>query len=310
MRLLAIAALSLPATLVACAADGPTVATEQQAIIGGSAAPDDGAVVLLASYPPNRSVLATCTAVLIAPTVVVTAAHCVDATNHPGYLYGVFPGADASIYPRLVDLEPHLLPVTTVHAHPSYNPAAPFHADLGVAILAAPLAGVAPIKLWRDPVDTLVGGPARIVGYGQQVVGTPASTRRQAATIVAGVDADDTVRVGDVSHLTCLGDSGGPALVDRGGVEVLLGIDSYADNASCDRPAHFRRADLYQAFLDSYTGDHPPEVDAGVTGPDAGDAPSKDDGGCTTSGGAAPWPLALAVGLLGLGLRRRRVRPS
>ena len=224
MRRLLLATL-LPATLLACAGDAPSVGGHDQAIIGGSASPNDRAVMLLASYPANRSVLATCSAALISPTVLVTAAHCVDAANHPGYLYGVFPGEDASIYPRLVDLEPHLLAVAAVHAHPNYNPAAPFRADIGVVILAQPVTGVTPYGLCRGAVGGLLGKAARIVGYGQQVAGTPASTRRQATTVVAAIDAGDTVAVGDPAHRTCVGDSGGPALVDHGGVEVVLGVD-------------------------------------------------------------------------------------
>ncbi len=302
----------LPAALAACAPEAPTVGGHDQAIIGGGASPADHAVVLLASYPANRSVLATCTAALIAPTVLVTAAHCVDAPHHPGYLYGVFPGEDASVYPRLVDLEPHLLAVTAVHAHPAYNPAAPFHADIAVVILAQPLTGVTPLGLWRGPVTGLVGAPARIVGYGQQVVGTPASTRRQATTVVAGLDPDDTIAVGAPGHVTCIGDSGGPALVYHSGLEVIVGVDSYADDALCDQPAHFRLAAVYQGFLDGYTGDHPPEIDAGVTGPDAG-ASATDGGGCSAAGRSATSPLVVVLVLvlvlaLGLGRRPRRRR--
>lgn len=180
--------------------------------------------------------------------MLVTAAHCLDTPNHPGYLYGIFPGADASIYPRLVDLEPHPLAVTDVHAYSGYDTRPPFVGDIGV-------------------------------------------------------DGDDTVRVGDAAHVTCLGDSGGPALVDDGtGTEVLLGVDSFADNGSCNTPAYFRRVAAYQPFLDSYTGDQPVDVDAGVTpAPDAG-VVDDDDGGCST-GGAASLPLALA---LLLDVRRRR----
>lgn len=296
----------LPAALLACAPDPTTISSHDEAIIGGSASPNDGAVVLLASYPPNRSVLATCTAAVISPTVLITAAHCVDTPNHPNYIYGVFAGADASIYPRLVDLEPHLAAVTAVHAHPAYRTTAPFHADIGVVILAQPLTGVTPLGIWRGEVTSLVGQPARIVGYGQQVVGTPNSTRRQATTVVAGVDADDTVRVGDAGHVTCLGDSGGPALVDHGGTEVVVGVDSYADNGNCDTPAHFRRTDFYQTFLDGYTGDHPPEIDAGVTGPDAGNADDGGGGGCSASGRGATWPLLLLAFAPLIRRRRRR----
>ena len=37
------------------------------------------------------------------------------------------------------------------------------------------------------------------------------------ATTVAALDAGDTVTVGDADHRSCIGDSGGPALVKTGG---------------------------------------------------------------------------------------------
>ena len=83
---------------------------------------------------------------------------------------------------------------------------------------------------------------------------------------------------------------------------MLIGVDSYADNGRCDLPAHFRRVDFYQEFLDRYTGDSPPAIDAGVTAPDAGTDGGSDDGGCS-AGGAASWPLALGLALV---LARRR----
>lgn len=296
-----VVALVLLAT--ACTAEPPPpTGASAQPIIGGAPSPGDSAVVMLASYPPDRSVLATCTAVVIAPTVLATAAHCVDALNHPGWLFGAFPGPDASIYPRLVDLEPHLVPITEVHAHPAYDPAPPFHADLGVAILSQPLTGVTPVRIYRGLLAPLVGGPARIVGYGQETVGQFSTVRRAATTVVAQIDQGDTVTVGDIDHRTCVGDSGGPALVEVGGVEQLLGIDSYGP-ADCGQPGHFIRADLYQPFLDGYSGDQPPAVDAGVE-PDAGMA-GDDEGGCATggSGGAGGALLGLAL----LALRRRPV---
>lgn len=278
-------------------------------IIGGTLAGDDGAVVLLASYPPDRSVLATCTATLVAPDLLLTAAHCVDPQNHPGWTFGMFPGADASQYATLAALEPHLLPISATHAHPSYDRSPPFTADIAVAILAAPYTAVAPLPIRRDPLTTaMVGQPARIIGYGQEVVGTPSSTRRQAVTVVDGIDVGDTVRVGDAQHLTCLGDSGGPALITTGGREEVIGVDSYADNGNCDRPAHFRRTDVHLAFIETYLP-APPGPDAGTTtGPDAGGGEGGDDsGGCSTGGAPASGALVVIAAAVGA-LRRRRVR--
>ena len=291
----------------ACASsDDGDVGTVAAPIIGGTLAADDNAVVLLASYPTDRSVLATCTATLVAPDVLLTAAHCVDPQNHPGWIFGMFPGADASAYPTLAALEPHLLPISATHAHPAYDRSPPFTADIAVAILAAPYTAVEPLPIRRDPLTAgMVGQPARIVGYGQAVVGTPSSTRRQAATVIDGIDVGDTVRVGDAQHLTCLGDSGGPALYTVGGREQVIGVDSYADNGNCDRPAHFRRTDAHLAFIEDYLP-AAPGPDAGTSGPDAGEGGGDDSGGCSTGGGGAAGGTLLALAAMLATLRRSR----
>lgn len=305
MRRLLLSLAALP--LAACAEPaGLELGAAAAPIVGGTAAPDDHAVVLLASYPTDRSVLATCTASVIAPTVLLTAAHCVDPTTHPGWVFGMFPGADASAYPTLAALEPHLVPVASVHAHPSYVRTAPFTADIAVAILATPT-DIAPLPVNRAALSSsLTGQPARIVGYGQAQVGVASATRRQAMTVIDGFDPDDTVRVGDAQHVTCLGDSGGPALIAIGGVETIIGVDSYADNGTCDRPAHFRRTDAYAAsFIDTYAPPPAAGPDAGTAGPDAGDGGGDDGGGCAAAGGRGGIG-AVALGLAALVARRRR----
>ncbi len=288
-----IALLTLVAPLLAACAGPAPLGEATQAILGGAVDPGDPAVVLLASYPPDLSVLDTCTATIISDTVLLTAAHCVDAANHPGYVYGVFPGADASPYATLVDLQPYLLPVASVHAHPDYDPSAPFHADLGVVVLAAP-AGVTPMPVNRAPLDaSIVGQPARIVGYGQVVYGEFNDTKHQATTVVDALGADDTITVGDSVRRSCVGDSGGPALAKLGGVETIVGVDSYTETSGCTQPANYRRPDLYTAFIDTYAP--APAMDAGVDASAAdagGDAGEGSEGGAGGAGGAATMPPA------------------
>src|SRR5688572_27580639 len=115
-RWLALLAALLP--LGACTS--LTLAEEQQEIIGGTRSFGVTSTMLLVSYPPDRSYLVTCTAVLISPDVLLTAAHCVDEPNHPNHIYGVFTGDDAEPYPTLSSIEPFLKPVASVHAHPLY----------------------------------------------------------------------------------------------------------------------------------------------------------------------------------------------
>src|SRR5258708_37544601 len=104
---------------------GCSAAVEVQgaAIIGGSRDRGDPAVVMLVSYPPDQSTAYTCTASLIAPTILLTAAHCVDAAHHPRYLFGVFPRDDATAYATTPQLAAALVPARAVRPHPQHHPA-------------------------------------------------------------------------------------------------------------------------------------------------------------------------------------------
>jgi hypothetical protein len=282
-------------SLAACSGPPPLgpLGEAAEPIIGGTVDNGDPAIVMLASYPPDESVLDTCTASLISSTVLLTAAHCVDATNHPDYNYGVFLGPDASAYATLVELLPELVPVAAVHPNPTYDPNAPFDGDIAVAVLAQPLA-TAPLPINRAPLTpAIVGQAARIVGYGQVVYGDYNAIKHQADTVVDSLGAVDTVVVGDATHRSCVGDSGGPALVEIGGVETIIGVDSYTNTTGCTMPANYRRPDVYLAFIDQYVPP-PVEMDAGTdaAGPDAGSGgggagTGGSTGGATGAGGSS-----------------------
>lgn len=270
------------------------VSVDEQAIIGGTRSIGVTATVMLAGYPPDRSLLHTCTAVVVSPTVLLTAAHCIDAPNHPNYRFGVFTGDDATPYPNLAALEPQLKPVATVHPHPQYSTQVPFFADIGVVVMAAPLPN-APIPMQREPLTaSVIGKPAQIVGYGQTVYDQYNSARHEAMTTVAALDTD-TITVGDSQRRACLGDSGGPAIVDG----KVVGIDSYGP-VGCGGPAHYRRVDYFLPFIEPYMPAPMPE-DPDMDPVDPMDDVEMESGGCAAGGGAGMW-LALAA----LGVRRRR----
>jgi MYXO-CTERM domain-containing protein len=312
-------------TSLACAACAGPEATDEarQPIVGGTPDTGDPAVVMLVSYPPDQSTFDACTASLVAPKVLLTAAHCLDPQKHPGWTFGVFTGPDASPFSTAPQLAPHLLPVAEVHMHPEYDSKAPFHADIGVALLVDPL-DVTPLPVNRAPLDDkLVGGPARIVGYGQIKYGEYHAEKREAATVIGAIGMDDTLVVGDLMHRSCVGDSGGPALVTLNGVETIVGVDSYAELTGCLEPAHYRRPDRYTDFVDTYVPP-PPKPDAGgaggsggtsgssgETGGQGGELPLVDteSGGCAVAGGPVretPWTLVALGALLAISRRRRK----
>lgn len=292
-------------------------------IVGGDAESGDPAVVMLVSYPPDHSVFETCTGSLISSTVILTAAHCIDPATHPGAGFGVFFGPDASAFTTANTLIPKLAPISETHPHPDYDPNPPFTADIGVAILDAPV-DIAPLPIHRDSLGPEIEGqPARIIGYGQIKYKEYNAVKHQAATSVAALDAGDTITVGDKDHRSCVGDSGGPALALIGGVERIIGVDSYTDLAGCLDPAHYRRPDLYTAFLDQYAP--PPSGNGGAGG--ATTTTETAGGGATTetgkSGGCTITPpredtemsgtplflVGIALTSLLRSVRRRSVQP-
>jgi hypothetical protein len=303
-RIAPLALLPLLGLLAACSSPEAT-GEAAQAIIGGTVDQGDPAVLLLVSIPADQASFETCTASLIAPSVLLTAAHCLDPATHAGYSFGVFTGADASAFPTAAALAPQLLAVKSVVVHPDYDPAPPFHADLGVVLLEKPL-DLTPLPIGRSALDaTIVGKEARIVGYGQTKYGELNLVKHQATTVVADLGNDDTIVVGDGTRRSCVGDSGGPALVAQEGVEQIVGVDSYTEIKGCLEPASYRRTEAYTSFLDTYAP--PPAVDAGVDASSSastggGDAPSS--GGCATApgsrGGAAPFSLMMLGALAAL----------
>lgn len=275
---------------LSCAAcgQGASLADEapgwsQEAIIGGQPDGADPAIVLLVSYPQDQSSVGLCTASLVAPDVLLTAAHCVAPAAHPGESFGAFLGADANALVAASTLIPALVPVKEVHVHPAYDPAPPFDADIAVAILASPL-GTPPLPVRTTPLPAdIAGKAARLVGYGQTSYGQPNAAKRTTDTVVAQVDPGDTITVGDASHRGCVGDSGGPALVVLDGVETVVGVDSYTDFVGCADPAHYRRTDTHAAFVTPFL---PASGGAGGAG-SGGDAGASAGGGGGAAGGAA-----------------------
>lgn len=272
----------------------------------------DPAVVLIYE---NEVVL--CTGTLVSPTVVLTAAHCVD----PAML-----GAHA-----VTELEVRFgaklyTPDATAHVaeaaiHPDWDitdTTSTTNPDLAILRLTAPVTDVAPIPLPAAGIEAalVVGAPLRAIGYGITENGkSDYGTKREAPTAVSKLDGQ-AIYTKPVAM--CEGDSGAPYLFDQDGKEVLAAVHS---RGNCLTSARGYRTDLFlssfiQPFIDAdckedarcdeaCTAD--PDCDAtgeGGGGAGGGTAGATEpSGGCSlaegaTADGSALFAVVAAVALV------------
>jgi hypothetical protein len=214
----------------------PTLAASSpaQAITNGSDdAADPGVVAIV------RGDTLVCTATLVAPRVLVTAAHCVPDGPPPDAIFGsaIASGTRATI--------------VATERYSTFDDKT-LTDDIAVALLADPApSGAAPWPVATTPLDGTTGMPLRLVGFGRisESDATPAQ-KRVGSAAVGSIAAHEFTLTASPSH-TCEGDSGGPAFATIGGVEMLVGITSSGD-VQCQGNARDMRADAYAAFIAAY----------------------------------------------------------
>ncbi len=192
-----------------------------------------------------------CSGVLIAPDVVLTAAHCLDIFGTEGP-YEVFLGTQL-----LPEPEPggRFVRVAKAARHPAY--VRETHAyDAALLRLASPVQ-TPPMPLLESPSSALAPGvTARALGYGDtKNPQEPAGRRRQGTLTVTDV-TPAAFRAGPSPGMSCVGDSGGPVLVREGAREVLAGLTASGDVA-CRTEALNVRVDALRDFLQPFLADVP-----------------------------------------------------
>jgi V8-like Glu-specific endopeptidase len=210
-------------------------------IVGGSVTSEFPATGALTRYGS-----AHCTATLIAPRKVVTAAHCLVGISASSLRFVIGPSlssAQANI--QVVEIVPH----------PAYDDSSLVN-DIGYATLSAD-APVAPMKL-ATMDSSWSGKHLTFVGYGvTSGNGGGAGVKRAVSMPIASVWPTQ-FSYQTPGKNTCSGDSGGPAFAQVNGEWRVAGVTSYGD-AWCQQYGVDTRVDVFAAFLgQSGGGGNPP----------------------------------------------------
>lgn len=234
LSFLLLAAACAPESALTDTAEDVEASDEQRdPIVGGQTTNAFPAVGALTRFGSTH-----CTATVIAPRKLLTAAHC---------LKGFTASSMKFVLGGSVSAPTHTLSVASITPHPQYNESTLTN-DIGIVTLASD-APVPPMKLLPSMDQSFVGKELLYVGYGVSngVNQTGAGTKRYVRMPTSQVMTKQ-FRYQTAGKNTCNGDSGGPAFAEINGELLLAGVTSYGD-ANCTQYGVDTRADAFKDFM-------------------------------------------------------------
>ena len=243
MKVLPIAMLVISTVACAAPADEEATSAGTASIVGGKKSaihPSVGFLVQPSASKPH------CTATLIAPNVVLSAAHCWSGPLRLDF--GVGPTVEgAELHaPKPVDSEGPMAKI-----HPSWDG---FDHDLAYMILAEPITTVVPAEIGTH--EHRFDCSFDVVGYGFEVPGSTSTSegspqnRKTASMSLSGTLANTTLlTVHGLNGTPCFGDSGG-GLLATGDHDVLTAVVSRGDACSVGANVYFQPLSTEGAFVE------------------------------------------------------------
>jgi MYXO-CTERM domain-containing protein len=239
---------------------------KEQAIINGKM---DSAHPAVGSLTAQRQ--SFCSGTLIAPRVVLTAAHCIDAFDQVG---------NAPLEYRM-DIPTGGVGYTSVYApidrqrsqrHPQYDRQRVTN-DVAIIILTRSVFEVPPIPFNTTAMDaSWVGRQLLFMGYGRLSASDSGPAPRKYSTImpITGVDPThpqlgprpNTISYEGQNTAVCQGDSGGPALYEINGRMHVVAVTSHGTSLNCNGTSFSYRTDPYVAWIQGFLEPNSPCGDA------------------------------------------------
>jgi MYXO-CTERM domain-containing protein len=228
----------------------PALAAAESGIRNGTREPEavaltEGQILALGwLFPTGDPAANFCTATLIHPSTVVTAAHCTqgNAARDIGFGVGLYPNDPVATFRA-----------AGVFEHPQL--------DLAVITLAENaldrVPDLTPIPANFEDPSPLEGTEVQVGGYGE-TYDRSRFGRYFATVLLDRVRADELQVDGRGIQGLCFGDSGGPVIGVLSQGPVVMGVESWGDQ-SCVDVDHLTRTDVAADFINPILGGDIPE---------------------------------------------------